>query len=130
MPGRFLRLSILVVALITAGVTAYRTYRPNAARLEKFYQWMRNPASRADWKLTAGTQCGSAPFIFPTDGFVGFLWGDSFGPRDVRECVAPDALGSMHTNSVCPYERMVSSGQCDAPSNKEERWMKLVEKSF
>jgi len=25
----------------------------------------------------AGTQCGSAPFIFPTDGFVGFLWGDS-----------------------------------------------------
>jgi hypothetical protein len=28
--------------------------------------------------LTAGSQCGPAPFHFPTDGFIGFLWGDSF----------------------------------------------------
>jgi murein DD-endopeptidase MepM/ murein hydrolase activator NlpD len=27
-----------------------------------------------------GQQCPGAPFIFPTDGLVGFLWGDSFRP--------------------------------------------------
>jgi murein DD-endopeptidase MepM/ murein hydrolase activator NlpD len=85
MPRRFLVLSIVLVAVIAAIGTAYYTYRPNAARLEKFYLWIRNPASRPDWKLTAGTQCGSAPFLFPTDGFVGFLWGDSFRPGHAHQ---------------------------------------------
>ena len=67
-----------LVAMVTAVVTYY-TYRPNAARLSKFRQWMRDPASHSDWKLTAGSRCGAAPFAFPTDGFVGFLWGDRMG---------------------------------------------------
>ena len=46
---------------------------------------MRDPASHPDWKLTAGSQCGSAPFLFPTDGFAGFLWGDSFGLRHTHQ---------------------------------------------
>jgi hypothetical protein len=40
---------------------------------------MKDPASQPDWKLVAGSQCGSAPFLFPTDGMVGFLWGDWMG---------------------------------------------------
>jgi peptidoglycan LD-endopeptidase LytH len=28
----------------------------------------------------AGERCGAAPFILPTDGYIGFLWGDSFRP--------------------------------------------------
>lgn len=79
MPKRFLILSIAVVAVIAAIVTVYYSYRPNAARMVSFRTWMNDPASHLDWKLTAGTQCGSAPFIFPTDGFAGFLWGDSMG---------------------------------------------------
>lgn len=79
MSKRFLLISIIIVALITAGVTAYFLYRPNAARLIKFRQWINNPASHSDWKLLAGSQCGSAPFLFPTNGMVGFLWGDEMG---------------------------------------------------
>ena len=78
-------LSIVIVAVIAAGMTAYRTYRPNAARVDKFRQWIRDPASHADWKLIAGSRCGSAPFIFPTYGFAGFLWGDSFGLRHTHQ---------------------------------------------
>jgi len=78
-------MSVIIVAVIAAVVTAYYTYRPNAARVDKFRQWMRNPASHPDWKLVAGTQCGSAPFLFPTDGFAGFLWGDSFGLRHTHQ---------------------------------------------
>src|SRR4030043_301245 len=28
--------------------------------------------------LQAGSRCGEAPFLFPTDGVAGFLWDDSF----------------------------------------------------
>ena len=87
MPKRFLLLSILFVIVIVAAVTAYYTYRPNAARIDKFYQWRRNPAAHPDWKLVAGTQCGPTPFLFPTDGFAGFLWGDSFGLRHTHQGV-------------------------------------------
>src|SRR5574339_529408 len=78
MPRRLLLPSILVVAIATAAVTAYFMYRPNSARLLAFRTWINNPASHPDWKLSAGTQCRSAPFLFPTDGFIGFLWDDSF----------------------------------------------------
>ncbi|MEP7135212.1 MAG: hypothetical protein ABI904_09795 [Chloroflexota bacterium] len=81
MSKRFLLISIVIVAVITAIATAYYLYRPNAARMLAFRQWINNPASHPDWKLSAGSQCGgTAPFLFPTDGMVGFLWGDSFRP--------------------------------------------------
>ena len=79
MPKRFLIIPIIIVAVVTAAITAYYLYRPNAARLNKFRQWIKDPASHPDWKLLAGSQCGSALFLFPTDGMVGFLWGDSMG---------------------------------------------------
>ncbi|NJC96066.1 MAG: hypothetical protein C3F07_09165 [Anaerolineales bacterium] len=80
MSKRNMLIGALLVALFSAGLYLFRTYRPNAARLLSFRAWINDPASHPDWKLTAGSQCGSAPFIFPTDGFVGFLWGDSFRP--------------------------------------------------
>lgn len=80
MTKRLMLIGVFVVAIVTTGLYLYWMYRPNTARLLSFRTWIRNPASHPDWKLSAGSQCGSAPFIFPTDGFVGFLWGDSFRP--------------------------------------------------
>jgi peptidoglycan LD-endopeptidase LytH len=85
MSKRFVLVGILLVALVSTGLYLFRMYRPNAARLISFRTWINNPASHPDWKLTAGTQCGSAPFIFPTDGFIGFLWGDSFRPGHAHQ---------------------------------------------
>lgn len=76
-----LMISIGLVAAIVTGFYLYRIYRPSSQRLFKFRSWMINPSAHPEWKMTAGTRCGQAPFIFPTDGLVGFLWGDSFGPR-------------------------------------------------
>jgi hypothetical protein len=39
---------------------------------------MQNPSKHLDWMIRAGERCGDAPFILPTNGYVGFLWGDSF----------------------------------------------------
>lgn len=85
MRKRFFGIPILLVAVLTAGLTAYAAYRPNVERLVKFRAWMNNPASHPEWNLVAGSQCGSAPFLFPTDGFPGFLWGDSFGLRKTHQ---------------------------------------------
>jgi hypothetical protein len=54
--------------------------RPASERLSLFRAWMRDPSAHPEWKLTAGSRCGEVPFIFPTDGMVGFLWDDSFRP--------------------------------------------------
>jgi murein DD-endopeptidase MepM/ murein hydrolase activator NlpD len=78
-------LLISLTAVITAAIFAYYSYRPNAVRVGKFYEWMRDPGSHPDWKLTAGSRCGAAPFVFPTDGFAGFLWGDPFGFRKTHQ---------------------------------------------
>lgn len=98
MSKRFLIISVIFVAAISAAATAYYTYRPNAVRVDKFRQWMRNPDSHPDWKLTAGSQCGSAPFLFPTDGFAGFLWGDSFGLRHTHQGI--DVFGATEAGIV------------------------------
>jgi len=39
---------------------------------------LRAPEAHSDWKTSALSRCGDAPFSFPTDGFIGYLWGDSF----------------------------------------------------
>ena len=85
MSKRFIILSILMVGVITAIGTAILMYKPNTARLVSFRTWINNPASHPDWKLAAGSQCPSAPFTLPTDGFVGFLWGDSFRPGHTHQ---------------------------------------------
>ena len=98
-------LSIVVVVVITVVITAYYTYQPNAARMVSFRAWMNNPASHPDWKLAAGSQCGSAPFTFPTDGFVGFLWGDSMGRLHAHQGIdifAGTDIGLTHVIAAYP----------------------------
>jgi hypothetical protein len=98
-------LSLAFVTAIVAAIVAYYTYRPNAARLNKFRQWMQNPAAHLDWKLAAGSQCGSAPFRFPTDGFIGFLWGDSMSRAHAHQGIdifAGTEIGKTHVVAAYP----------------------------
>jgi hypothetical protein len=77
MHKKFVLITVLV-AIGTAVVYLFFALRPQDARRMQVFAWMRNPASRPDLMMQAGEQCGQAPFIFPTDGLVGFLWDDSF----------------------------------------------------
>jgi hypothetical protein len=79
MHKKFMLITVLV-AVGTAVVYLYFVLRPDSARRAQVFAWMRDPASRPDLPMRAGTRCGEAPFIFPTDGLVGFLWDDSFRP--------------------------------------------------
>lgn len=78
----FLALGIGLVAL--AGYYLLRVaFRP--ARYLNFLEWVRDPQGHAEWTIKANERCEDAPFQFPTDGYIGFLWGDSFRPGHTHQ---------------------------------------------
>ena len=48
--------------------------------MRRLSEWMHDPSAHMDRTIQAGERCGDAPFILPTSGYVGFIWGDSFRP--------------------------------------------------
>jgi len=68
------------VAIAAVGIYLYYTRGKSAERTEQVFEWFNDPSSRPDLMMTAGTSCGDAPFIFPTNGLIGFIWDDSFRP--------------------------------------------------
>ncbi len=52
--------------------------RTHLSHTPRVLAWIRNPNAHEDWIVRAGEKCGGAPFLLPTDGYIGFLWGDSF----------------------------------------------------
>jgi len=73
-------LAVVFIVLILFAIIYFfsRGYSLNLLRTRHVLSWLRNPAAHRDWKVTAGQRCGEAPFIMPTNGFIGFLWDDSF----------------------------------------------------
>jgi peptidoglycan LD-endopeptidase LytH len=70
-------ISILVVIGIVAAYFYFRR-QPHAGRNQLVDQWIKDPGAHPDWRIQPGDRCGSAPFVAPTSGFIGYLWGDSF----------------------------------------------------
>jgi murein DD-endopeptidase MepM/ murein hydrolase activator NlpD len=75
----------ILLAIIAAGVVIglgtfiYRAVRPAAGRSVRVMDWLREPSAHPEWAVQAGTRClPDAPFLLPSDGFIGYLWGDSF----------------------------------------------------
>lgn len=56
----------------------YRRVSPSAHHTANVIAWLTSPQSHPDWAIQAGQHCGGSPFLLPTDGFIGFLWLDSF----------------------------------------------------
>lgn len=69
-----------VIAGLVAGYFWFIHPRRTASRTTRVVQFIRNPQTYADWMVRANTRCEGAPFAFPTDGYIGFLWDDSFRP--------------------------------------------------
>ncbi len=71
---------IIIIILIFAGIFVYYLLQHwiSPTRSMHFLEWIRQPQSHPDWVVRSGSKCANSPFIFPTDGYIGFLWGDSF----------------------------------------------------
>ncbi|MHC1781648.1 MAG: hypothetical protein AB9891_02600 [Anaerolineaceae bacterium] len=74
-----LLISALIVAAVAGGYFYLRRNRVSPA-LTTFREWINNPEDHPDWAMHPGQVCGGAPFAFPTTGYIGFVWEDSFRP--------------------------------------------------
>ena len=72
----------LVIILLTGGVfLIFQRFQSSSYRTRRVMTWIRNPFSNPAWSMKSLTRCyPTTPFQFPTDGYVGFLWDDSFRP--------------------------------------------------
>jgi murein DD-endopeptidase MepM/ murein hydrolase activator NlpD len=75
--GKFTLLLCAVGLLVLAGYFLLQNFF-HPVRYLKTIEWLRNPESHPDWAMAAGTTCADAPFRMPTEGMIGFLWGDHF----------------------------------------------------
>ncbi len=74
-------LGILVLVGTMAGLAIYFLVLRKPAdfnRSLKIQEWLSDPASHPDWAVSLGTKCADAPFLIPTNGLIGYLWGDHF----------------------------------------------------
>lgn len=79
-PAACLLLLVLFGVVLVAGYLAYRWFQTPGNRTPLVLTWLNGPGEHPEWAVEAGQRCGEAPFVLPTDGFIGFLWGDSFKP--------------------------------------------------
>ncbi len=93
--------SILIILATVCGYFAYRWFMRGGERATRVMAWIRDATSHPDWSVTAGTQCGNAPFLLPTSGYIGFLWGDSFRPGHRHQGI--DIFGGGETGVTPVY---------------------------
>ena len=74
---KFFLIALAIGLLVLIGYFVFSSF-VHPARYLKFREWMRDPEAHPDWAVSAGEHCGDAPFAMPTDGLIGFIWGDSF----------------------------------------------------
>lgn len=96
-PLRFL-LPIFFVLLVVLALLTLRWFRTSGIRSARVLSWFQDADAHPDWVITAGERCGEAPFILPTNGFIGFLWGDSFRPGHRHQGI--DIFGGGELNQV------------------------------
>jgi len=96
--------ALIVLALVAAGLWLLR-FRPPTARMARLRAFWSDPTGHDDWMIFARERCGEAPFLAPSSGLVGFLWGDSFRPGHAHQGLdifGPDGLGE--TPVVAAYD--------------------------
>lgn len=73
-----------VVLLIAVGAVAWWVFRPaefvTSGRVRRLQGWIYDASLFPDWGIEMGQRCGDAPMLFPTTGFIGVEYGDSFRP--------------------------------------------------
>ncbi|MCX8061708.1 MAG: M23 family metallopeptidase [Anaerolineales bacterium] len=80
--SRWLRIGVglIFISLVVGGYLVFEWLLPNLGRTRRVWLYLRNPSAYPEWRVKIRERCGNAPFLIPTDGYIGFLWGDSFRP--------------------------------------------------
>ncbi len=92
--------AILVLAFIYGPIWVRTTRKVVTLRM-----WMTDPAAHPELAMAAGNRCPGAVFLLPTDGYLGFSWGDSFSPGHMHaglDLFAPTGLNA--TPIIAAYD--------------------------
>lgn len=99
----FIVLFALLVGII-GGVFLFQWWFVRSNSGEAIGQFLRNPEANRHLETGAFTQCPGAPFIIPTEGFIGLLWRDDAGPyTPLRRHTGIDIFGGRPTGEVPIY---------------------------
>ena len=78
---KWILIPLLMILLTVGGYLYFHSRAGSAARTRRVISWIRNPEKNSEWLTREGSRClDSTPFSFPTEGYIGFLWDDSFRP--------------------------------------------------
>lgn len=109
---------ILLVVLACVAAIRIRNFI-GEQRSQTFIRWFSGDASARESLITKQQEiCSGAPFILPTEGFIGLLYGDPRGPYSVArphqgiDIFSPDAAGQ--TPVYAAYDGYVT---------REEHWI-------
>ena len=94
---------IIFTALVFVSI---KLWRGSSFRTRNVISWIRNPQSHTDWLINPGTRCSpSTPFLFPTEGYIGYLWDDSFRPGHHHQGIDIfSKIGSGETAVFAAYD--------------------------
>jgi murein DD-endopeptidase MepM/ murein hydrolase activator NlpD len=103
--GKGLAIVLAASAVVVAGLgySVVRGLASSASRVNRLRSYWANPGAHTDWVVRAGERCGDAPFVMPTSGYVGFVWGDSFRPGHQHQGVdifGPSGPGGLGETEV------------------------------
>jgi len=78
---KWVLIPLVLIIVTTLVFVSFRIWNVSSFRTKNVLLWIRNPESPSDWLISPGTRCSpSTPFQFPTEGYIGYLWDDSFRP--------------------------------------------------
>src|SRR5690349_7447724 len=89
MRRRLIMIGLALLAILIIAFTAYRFLLPRYSNsrsnsLAPIERWFDDPSSRPELATTMNRKaCRGAPFILPSDGFIGMLWGDPAAPYTI-----------------------------------------------
>ena len=69
---------LLTVGLLIIAVLVYLGWAYFGGRSKMVFSYLRHPELYPEYEVEALNRCGEGPFVFPTKGFVGYLWNDKF----------------------------------------------------
>ena len=100
--GRVL-ISVVILASITLLIAwlALQWYRGNSDSNITISRYLNNPQANSHLETSAFTHCPDAPFIVPSEGFIGLLWRDSAAPYTaLRRHTGIDIFGGRTEGTV------------------------------
>lgn len=69
---------LLIILAVASFFLLYHYYLSPESRTPKVVEFILNPSASAEPQVEALSRCGDAPFLMPTSGMIGYIWGDSF----------------------------------------------------